>query len=372
MEEIVPNAPILLPHGEEDVESVNGEVHGTLSLSMAVRALTRFDGQGMVEEWIYSTGDLMDCLREEDQTLFFRVLRTYVIGEASMAIRGQDESWESARNALFEIYGDKKTITEVERLLTAAKQGKTESVDVYASRLRRLGIRYLALLQRKYGLDAVYRRMTNDRTRDYFIRGLKFSLYQVMVNGTYRDLSEAQSTASNLEKEFAARADMEPKSGPPHGLEPYRCFTCNQPGHTSQTCRQRGANRERAPNQRVSSAEIERDGPSAGPAPNLVCQFCQGRGHTAKECRQLSTGGQTCQWCDRPGHSADKCNRLKSGLDQGKQGSPWKPKLLCQFCGKGGHTIDQCYTLQNQRRSEGQQTSGNGPRPTVNGRTVGQ
>lgn len=43
---------------------------------------------------------------------------------------------------MFELYGSRKTITEVERNLLEAKQGKDESVDAYAARIRRLSITY--------------------------------------------------------------------------------------------------------------------------------------------------------------------------------------------------------------------------------------
>ena len=51
---------------------------------------------------------------------------------------------------LFELYGSLKTITEVERNLLEAKQGKDESVDAYAARIRRLSITYFLFALAKF------------------------------------------------------------------------------------------------------------------------------------------------------------------------------------------------------------------------------
>lgn len=100
----------LLPVDRADVTSLSHEsTEGTVSLSigLACKALTKFDGKTDVEEFLNSVDDLMDCLRDADRFIFIKIVRTHIIGEASMAIRGSDKTWETTRNILFEIFGEK-------------------------------------------------------------------------------------------------------------------------------------------------------------------------------------------------------------------------------------------------------------------------
>lgn len=247
------------PPGSDGGGSETGSACGALPLSVAIKALPKFDGKAFVEEFIYTCDDLFQSVREVDQPLLFKVLRCHITGEASMAIRGSDSSWEVTRKTLFEIFGDKKTITEVERNLMEIRQEKGESVDVYASRVRRLGIRYLALLQKKYGAEAIDRRMTNDRIKDYFVRGLELKLYQTLINTPFVDLADAQADASRLEREFASREDMQPPKSTTTFNYPSRletiCHRCNQKGHVRKHCT---AVLGEASGTKVSNSEVQK------------------------------------------------------------------------------------------------------------------
>lgn len=75
-----------------------------------------------------------------------------------------------------------------------------------------------------------------------------------------------------------------------------KCFRCNYVGHVAKDCKTK------------------------------MCEFCNGRRHTAENCRK--NPDNECLKCKRFGHNADNCN-----------------SKLCDGCGKIGHTIEDCWDL---------------------------
>lgn len=399
---------------EGDDKSQTG---GGLPLNLAIKALTRYRGNfPEVEEWVYAVDDLMNGVNPGERDLFFRVVRTYIVGEASAAIRGSDNDWQTTRTTLYQIYGRKTTLPEIERSLMEARQTIEESVDVFGARIRKLGVKYLALLQKTYGTSSVDRRMVWDRVRDYFVRGLSAQIYRAIINMTFKDLAEAQATASRIEREFEARADLQAiidRSNPNEfdrmqnsrsGYQNYRKNKRKNQQTDFQAHFGEGqyTNKERDFYDRPQMPSYGQSGnsnfnnPKNNYANKGVRNLNNGYEENGKNfhrgseslnlnfdhleisgpsTRNFNSNGNRqnyqfenrnrdmrCYRCNEYGHIATYCNQRKTYLppapnprvssSEVRETGTQLPRQVCSFCGKNGHGRESCYALKNQLRRE--------------------
>lgn len=355
-----PSAPEMSSSDSESEGS--GEQAGSLSLSLAIKALTKFDGKESVQEWIYGIDDLRKCLRAKDKAAFFKIVRTFVRGEASEVIRGSDEDWASTRKTLFEIYGEKRTLTEIERCLAESRQDNGESVDAYATRVRQLGIKYLALLKKTY--TSVDRKMIMDRVKDNFVRGLNVRIYQAVVNSKFTDLSEAQATASRIERDFMARADLYGHNSMSRRMGELRLReTYSAPADNFSSRQRRLTNKDHEGLDAGRASGDVRPLPGRGRVKpgitrdpdDMRCYACNEYGHIATFCRNRGR--------NQPPRDARVSNQVvrqtaEQGPPDGRpHGSGQGPlngtrsrnnsEVPCSYCGKLYHGIETCYTRRN-------------------------
>lgn len=198
---------------------------------------------------------------------------------------------------------------ELRTKLFFSKQKVGESMAEFTSKIQDLADRIYGQEKGEY---------KNQVLLDCFIAGIANDNIAIeIVKGEHTTMEGALKQALDLEGAYAIRAKTNPETQE-HEIyrveEVSRCQICKATNHQTEQCRQ------------------------------IICSFCNKRGHIFEVCRQRLQTNQTCGYCRRPGHTTAEC-RSKSSTN-------------CFQCGKQGHWANECrvrqdgtYTPQNSGNS---------------------
>lgn len=348
---------------------------GHFSIRDALEAVPSYDGRNIpFVYFVEGCEEALSMVAPTQENVLVRAIRNKLKGSAHRSILGKTfNNMRELVEFLRAKYGPRETVYEAQGRLVYLYQKKDEQVAEYANRVRELGKRILDAQRRENGqISAEFQNSIEYHLKTSFLRGLNKEL-TVSREGT---LDEIESRAIDAEKEL-------------ENINMIRRVVLAENSTTQKN----------APTRHINTIEI-------------MCQYCQKKGHTADRCRQIPgnegnsryinnySGAPPYQFKPKnflqnttnrfvprqfqqsthqtfPSNTGSfqrnfNTNQFKTTTGRTNQSEP----IMCNYCKKFGHIIEECrkreYNNKIYNKQINQSNQGNRRIPEPTGATSGK
>ncbi|XP_047100941.1 uncharacterized protein LOC124719789 [Schistocerca piceifrons] len=243
-----------------------------------------------LREFIENVDAAFELVKPEEHETLLKFVKAKITGEARsrLQVRERTGTWQEVKRVLEENYASKRTIDYYACKIFQARQGHTEPIAVWASRIDEMQRDFREAVNRVTARENVKGaiELVDSLGRACFIQGLSNDTIQTIVRSRGDEITLAAAVELALQEESAILSMRE------WGLAPRVTYT---------------RNKEAVKNARESK--------------ELKCLNCGLRGHIASKCRKsrpehrvrAMTGKEFtnfCYGCDKTGHT-DMENRVR-------------------------------------------------------------
>lgn len=213
-----------------------------------------------------------------------QLILVYIVSRLKGSARAQIQekefnTWDELKTVLTDAFSDKRDLTQLMEDLHSTRQGKSESVHSFFTKLEQIQTRILNAISLKHSGDAYLQGRLNsvrDMSLQRFILHSNEEISMALRRSKPRTLADALSEALLEEKYLQAR-----KSFSQNHLK--TCNHCKKTGHLYKDCRLRI--------RQTSDHNISFNKGDTS-STNKNCNYCKKSGHLISECRKRQYNNQ--------------------------------------------------------------------------------
>ena len=269
-----------------------------ISVVQAVKLIPKsFEGNPKyLREFCESVEAAKQVVHPTKYPLLLKFIESKITGEAKdrLLARAERNTWEQVKAILEENYAVKRTLEYYASLLFTAKQGNSETVAQWGSRIDTMGVDLMREAKsriEKTNPNAVEGGviLVSEFMKGTFIAGLKDDRIKYIVKAKGEDESLAQLVETALQEESEVKSQRFKGN--------FGNLTWPNPGSVGNL-------------RRDYKPQVKRE---VNLVTSIKCFKCQGAGHMARECRNKPT----CGACRKVGHVTKDC-RVRDSQGNGQ------------------------------------------------------
>lgn len=337
------------------------------SIRDALEAVPSFDGENIsFVYFVEGCEEALSMISPAQEIILVRAIRNKLKGDAHRSILGKTfNNLQELVEFLRIKYGPRETVYEAQGRLAYIYQKKDEKVTAYANRIRELGKRILDAHKRETGgISQEFRNSIDQHLKTSFLRGLNREII-ISKEGTFEEI---ESRAIDAEKEIEtinmirsvinAESKFSPKNALVHRMEAQIeiCQFCNKKGHTAKQCRQIKFQNNNYANQ--NSLQSYSFKPNSVPN-SRNNSFNSNNRNESQQINGQAFGNQNfvnqtvmCRYCKKQGHKIEECRKriYNNNLRQNAQvqGNEFVPERTGAISGKNNIRPTQTITVENE------------------------
>ena len=254
-------------YNSEDKVSV-----GFIDIGLAERMINKYDGdKSNLHVFIDNCNNAFTLLNPVYKIAFVSVVLAKIEGNIRSTLLNRSfASWESLKEHLLENYSEKRTFAQWQLELNSCRQGNTESISRYSSRVENCFIKLIKSLDPKLTKEAreANVELLKKQALNIFISGLQPQLHILLKSQKPLTFEDAVSIAISEEQEIKSRQEMYLKQNYSPSIK--KCLNCNKLGHLAFQCRNQPTIRHVQTN--INNTNVP------------TCYNCQKKGHLARDC----------------------------------------------------------------------------------------
>lgn len=297
-----------------------------LNMETMLKIIPDFDGNSTkLHKFIACCETVHNPLeKESDKELFLSVLKAKLSGRAYDLVKFNDyTSWEELKKDINVNFSDTHSIEYLQVELVKAKQQRSESVRIFASRIEDILSKLNEVCIAREGKEATkyIQHLNNTTALRSFQDGLNDPVKLIVKACRFTTLKDAISKAIEEESSFQEK-NSQHSNITQFNQNAIKCQLCQKIGHTATNCfslSRKPANISFTPQNRQNAIRQI----------NITCAFCKIPGHHIRNCRKKK-------------YSDNYHNRLSSNV-QGPSNIDQNPSLP---------STSKIYTNSNMHSSE--------------------
>lgn len=236
--------------------------------------LIRFDGNKLrYLEFVDNCEKTLKLIKPELKSTLFELIQTKITDNARSLIRNRNfTDFPTLRKYLDEIYLERRTINQWQLELNSCKQGQSESVHSYSSKVENCYIKLVNSLDISIKGEAreACVNLLKSQALSIFINGLTKDLNLLVKSQRPQTLEIAIAVAMNEEQELKSKIEMQRFQNNTSKF----CTYCQISGHTNFNCRYK----YQKPNPHIRHFNSNQN--------SKFCNYCKKNGHMINDCRK--------------------------------------------------------------------------------------
>ncbi|XP_066144748.1 uncharacterized protein [Euwallacea fornicatus] len=192
--------------------SSNSSNPQTISIEMAERMLTKFDGErNKLYEFADNCSLAMSLVKPDQKAILFTIIKSKLTGKARILIKNRIfENWSTLKQYLFDAYSDKRTQGQWQLELHSCNQNTNEDVISFANKVENCYIKLLGTLDEtaSEGHRQGYTELLQKQALSVFLAGLNRDIALIVKAGNPTSLEDAIQLALNEEKEIKSLKEI--------------------------------------------------------------------------------------------------------------------------------------------------------------------